>query len=333
MGRVRCGAHEVELGPDETVLDGLTRVGVEVASSCRAGACQSCLVRAVSGDVPDVARRGLRAALCERGWFLSCCARPSGDIEVALADAELRIAATIVGLERRGASVILVRIVPERPLPHRAGQYLSLVRPDGLARSYSIASVPELDATIELHVRLVTDGAMSGWLATDARVGGRVALIGPAGECCYADTDRRRGLLLAGTGTGIAPLHGILRDALRHGHHGPIVVAHGARDADGLYLDDELSAIARAHANVRYLRVARVGSEAPGLAIGDLGERLVHEVPSPKGWSVHLCGDPDWVAATRRRLFLAGASIADIHADAFLPSRPMPAPQTSATGT
>jgi ferredoxin-NADP reductase len=53
--------------------------------------------------------------------------------------------------------------------------------------------------------------------------------------------------VLAGTGTGLAPLLGIARDALARGHRGPIVLHHGARSRAGLYADAEVRELARRH--------------------------------------------------------------------------------------
>ncbi len=36
----------------------------------------------------------------------------------------------------------------------------------------------------------------------------------------------------------------------------------------------------------------------------------------------YLCGDPDLVARTRKKLFLAGARLGDIHADPFVTAPP-----------
>ena len=62
---------------------------------------------------------------------------------------------------------------------------------------------------------------MSGWLGTEARPGEAVRLQGPVGECFYVPGQPEQPLLLAGTGTGLAPLYGIVRDALAAGPHRP----------------------------------------------------------------------------------------------------------------
>jgi hypothetical protein len=46
---------------------------------------------------------------------------------------------------------------------------------------------------------------------------------------------------------------------------------------------------------------------------------LAH-TPTLAGWKIYLCGAPDLVNTLRKRVFLGGASMGDIYADAFLPA-------------
>src|SRR5690606_38122785 len=95
------------------------------------------------------------------------------------------------------------------------GQYITLINPDGAARSYSVANDPVADGHVELHIRLLADGLMSRFLMRDGAVGSRLTLRGPAGSCFYAaDADSTFPIILAGTGTGLAPLYGIIKQAL-----------------------------------------------------------------------------------------------------------------------
>ncbi|TNV62843.1 ferredoxin reductase, partial [Corallococcus exiguus] len=50
----------------------------------------------------------------------------------------------------------------------------------------------------------------------------------------------------------------------------------------------------------------------------------------PVGWRAFLCGNPEAVLSLRKKLFLAGFSLKDIHADAFLPSVPRAGPVAGA---
>lgn len=324
MAVLRRGDATVQTSDGETVLDALARVGAAPPSSCRAGACQSCIVRARAGTPPADAQVGLRESLRVRGYFLACRAHATQDLELDDGD-ELRVEAKIVGLDWLSADVLQVRVLPEQSLEHRAGQYVTLIRPDGLSRSYSIASASEV-AELELHVRVIPGGAMSEWLAREAKAGDQVGLRGPAGDCFYTAGRPEQPLLLAGTGTGAAPLLGFLRDALRHGHTGRIVLAHGARVPAGLYLDDTLRRLIEGHEHVAFHRVVLDDAGDSGAEVGSLDAVLTALVPSPKGWGVVLCGDPAIVQGMRRRVFLAGASMADIRADAFVPSAPAATP-------
>ncbi|MBN1210589.1 MAG: 2Fe-2S iron-sulfur cluster binding domain-containing protein [Myxococcaceae bacterium] len=321
MSRVRYEAQWYSLEPEESVLDGLLRQGVPVPHSCKAGVCQSCLMRAAAGAVPEKAQAGLKETLKARNYFLacSCWPEPGAELEVAGGGDELRVPARLESLERLSGGVLRVRLRPQAAFEYRAGQYLTLLRADGLARSYSVASLPR-EGALELHVRLLPGGAMSGWLSTEARPGDEVRIQGPAGDCFYLPGRPEQPLLLAGAGTGLSPLYGIARDALEQGHTGPIWLFHGAREPRGLYLVEELRALAERHGNFHYRPSVLEGRLGEGVHVGSLDALIRDECPKPVGWRAFLCGNPELVLSLRKKLFLAGLSMKDIHADAFLPS-------------
>lgn len=323
MATVACDGVRVALAPGERVLDGLLRAGLAVPHGCRAGACQSCLLRATEGKPPAAAQAGLKDTLKAQGFFLACAAELQEDLAVTLAGVTaLDVSARIAAVEALATDVARVRIVPETPLPYRPGQFVTVVRADGLARSYSLASVPEEDAALELHVRRLPHGRMSGWLTDSATTGAAVVLRGPAGQCFHVPGSPTQPLLLAGAGTGLAPLLGILRDALRAGHTGPIRLFHGARDPRGLYLVGELRALAARHANLTYRACVLEGAPGDDVAVGALDHVVFPRGEVLQGTRVYLCGDPDLVLKMRKRAFLAGAALADIHADAFVTAPP-----------
>jgi len=325
MPSLRFTTDNFEVEGEQTVLEVLEAKGVSVPSSCRAGACRSCMMRAVSGEVPAAAQVGLSPAQRELGYFLACVCRPSGDLEITTVDAAAEISATIVSVTRTSGAVLLVRLRCAEPLDYRPGQFVTLLRGDGLARAYSLASVPSLDGDRELmlHVRHYPDGAMSGWLA-EATAGTSVTLRGPYGECFYGAEDPQRPLLLVGTGTGLAPLYGILRKALSSGHRGPISLCYGARRAVDLYHREELEALAAEHANLELFASALEVGEAVGVVDTPLDVLALERAGAAdvSALKVYLCGAPQLVLGLRRRLFIAGVSMNSIAADAFLPAVP-----------
>lgn len=311
----------------ETVLDRLLRAGAEVRSSCRTGACQTCMLRAERGQPPAASQRGLKETWRAQGYFLACQAVPAEDLVVAPPDALLpHVAAVARRIERHAPDVARVFLEPEAPLAYRAGQFLHVGRDDGLTRPYSLASVPGEDALLELHVRRVPGGAMSGFLCEALRPGDRLSVRGPAGDCFYVEGRPEQPLLLAGTGTGLAPLLGIARDALALGHRGPILLHHGAVRRPGLYADAELRALAERHPALRYVPcVLEDDGAAPPVTAGSIDALVLAAAREHKGCRVFLCGPPERVHALRKAVFLAGVSFRDILADAFVMAPPPPA--------
>lgn len=312
MPSVKFGDRLHDCGESESLLDALLRGGEAIPHSCKAGSCGSCMMRAVDGVVPEKAQAGLKETWKARGYFLACVCQPQSDISVAAVADDVEVPASIVTVGDLGADVMRVCLRTRNEFLFRAGQYISLRVGGGLARSYSVASLPE-DGILELHVRIYPNGRMGQWLKNEAKPGVAVSLIGPSGECFYVGGREQQPLLLAGTGTGLAPLYGILRDALRSGHSGPIHLFHGALRQSGIYLADELKRLASAHPNFAY---------TPTLfeQDGAIDRFVLSRLPKLNGWRAFLCGDPATVQTMKKRFFLAGIAMPDIYADAFLPS-------------
>ena len=84
-----------------------------------------------------------------------------------------------------------------------------------------------------------------------------------------------------------------------------------------LYLDRELRAVARRHANFHYAGCLS-GPEVPEDRRGGRAEACAFaDHPDLNGWRVFLCGYPPMVEAAKKTAYLAGAALADIHADPF----------------
>jgi len=313
----------VSLQPGLSVLDALLRSGHAIPHSCRTGVCQSCLMQATAGTPPEAAQAGLRETLRAQGYFLACRCHPCAKLEVRLPGSGAhRIRAAVTRREPLAPGVLRIDLRPASDFAYRAGQYITLWKDRQTARSYSLASVPTQGPDLELHIRHVPGGQVSRWAHERLKVGDRVWIQGPVGECFYVPGHTRRRLLLAGTGTGLAPLYGILRDALAHGHSRAIHLFHGARNPDGLYLAQTLTALTQVHTNLRYHPCVLDPGRHPraDTPVGPLPRQVLRTLPDLSDWRVYLCGDAEFVKNLRKQAFLAGAGIDDIHADAFTPA-------------
>lgn len=307
------------LQENDSVLDVLLRNGAKAAYSCKAGSCGSCLMRAAEGIVPARAQSGLKDSWRAQGYFLACVCKPENDLTITTVGEDAQLGATITFLELLSHDVVRVRLHCDTPLGFRAGQYVTVLREGGLARSYSIASLPE-ESDLELHVRKIAGGQMSGWFHDVARLGDRVSVLGPRGDCFYVPGKEDQPMLLVGTGTGLAPLYGIIRDALRSGHRGPIHLFHGALHKGGLYLVEELRRLAELYSHLAYTPTVLNGDESGDVAIGPIDQVVLKKVPKLTGWRGYVCGDPGLVQSLRKKLFLSGMASRDIYADAFMPA-------------
>jgi len=317
----------------ETVLDCLARQGVAVPSSCRSGVCQTCLMRATNGLPPQAAQNGLKPTLKEQGYFLACMCRPQGDLQIAFPgdDVAPRTPATVLAKEALNSEILRLSLRCEKLLDYRAGQFAHLHRGDGLTRSYSLPNLPREDGVIEFHVRLLQDGEMSGWIHETLQTGDRVEIAGPFGDCFYMPDAKEQGLLLIGTGSGLAPLWGIVSDALHQGHSGPIRLYHGSWKPEGLYLVEELRRLSAKHPNFHYIPCVDA-DPLPGYRVGQADQAALADLPSLKGWRVYLCGHPGMVKSAKKRVFLAGASMQSIYADPFVISaKPAPSLEPALT--
>jgi len=319
MSKLRLDGRTYDRAEDETVLDALVRQGVDLSYSCRRGTCFTCLLRAPGAAIPPAAQRGLRRTVAAEGYFLACCFRPTEPELELQRPREAEVYGRAILRAKLPASRTAVRLFlePATALYYHPGQFINVRRADGLTRSYSLASVPRTEPLLELHVRRMANGAMSQWLFDRLEVGDAVDIAGPYGSCFYLRGDPTTPMLLVGTGIGLAPLYGIVRDALHDGHTGPIHLYLGSRKPEGLYLQDELHALARAYPNFRYEPCVSGGDVPAGHHAGRADDVALARHPDLEGWRVFLCGVAPMVHAARKRAYLAGAPLSSIHAEAF----------------
>ncbi|MDR0481437.1 MAG: 2Fe-2S iron-sulfur cluster binding domain-containing protein [Gallionellaceae bacterium] len=317
MPKITYEGKAYECG-EGSVLDCLTSQGIPVPFSCRSGTCQTCMMRAVSGTVPERAQAGLKDTLAAQHYFLACVCHPENDLEVTLAGDALKVEAEVTSVELLCKDILGVRLKPQKPFAYRAGQFIHFYRDATTVRNYSLATVPELDDDLCLHVRRVPNGVVSGWMFDHLKAGDAVTISEAAGNCFYTSGKPEQDILLVGTGSGLAPLYGIIRDALHQGHRGGIHLYHGSVTADGLYLYQALRKLAQDHANFSYVPCISGEDALPeGAQRGMVLDIALQDHAKLNGWRVFLCGHPEMVKTGQKKTFFAGASMSEIYVDAF----------------
>jgi NAD(P)H-flavin reductase/ferredoxin len=302
---------------DENVLDLLLRKNVTIAHGCRQGVCQSCLLRSVEVP-PSEAQKGLKNTMKALNYFLACQCHPEQDMSISFpTETNFSTEATVLTKEPLNRDIICLQLKFDNPIDFRAGQFVNLKKPDGLTRSYSIANIPNSDNILELHIRRLSGGRFSEWVHNELQEGDLIPVSDPRGLCFYTPERRDQGLLLVGTGSGLAPLAGILNDALAQNHSGPIHLFHGSNEVENLYWSDKLQQIAAENENVHYTACVSGEKVPDGYVSGRANEVALKTLSDLKSWRVFLCGHPDMVNSMKTQAFLNGASPGDIYADAF----------------
>jgi NAD(P)H-flavin reductase/hemoglobin-like flavoprotein len=226
--------------------------------------------------------------------------------------------AQVTELERRTASVAVMRITPEIPIPYRAGQSLATetsARPR-MWRYYTPATLPEQDGSFELHVRAVGGGPVSTALVHGTRPGDVLRFGAPVGEHLTLRAASLPDLVMIAGGTGLAPMKALIQQLAADGHGRPVQLFWGGRHHFDLY---DLPAVERlaGHDWLHFVpcvsaEAGTLGSARPGY-VGDVA--LQHGVLADR--DIYVCGPPAMVDSTLDNLRRAGVPDGRIHYERF----------------
>ncbi len=206
----------------------------------------------------------------------------------------------------------------EKPaiLDFLAGQFLQFCIPQGdkiILRSYSISSTPA-DDYLEFCVKFLEGGVASNHLK-NMNIGDRLEFQGPRG--LFVHKDNTDALSFIATGTGFAPIMGIIRDELENKKNtGEVRLLFGVRTEDDMFWADRLKNLKIQYPNFVYditLSQPKADGGWGGLR-GRVTEHILHHLVNHK---FYLCGNAAMVKDVREMLIKNGIDMKAIHFEIF----------------
>jgi ferredoxin--NADP+ reductase len=196
---------------------------------------------------------------------------------------ELDLAGTnLVGKCLPGQSLgVLPPGVDDKGRPHKPRLY-SLASPtrgeDGQGRVHSLTVKRLIDENSVDHSLFL--GVASNYLCS-LDVGAKVQVSGPSGKRFILPQQAEDfNYLFVATGTGIAPFRGMIIDLLEAGCTQPITLLMGSPYSTDLLYDPWLRAMAKQHANFRYVTAISRETVGPGGAKQYVQDRLSTDWPN-----------------------------------------------------
>jgi CDP-4-dehydro-6-deoxyglucose reductase len=193
-----------------------------------------------------------------------------------------------------------------QPFHFTAGQFISLhLERNGSddVRAYSLASALVATNRFDLCLNRVPGGYFSNHLC-DLGPGAAIEFEGPFGF--FVPREPLRDSVFIATGTGIAPIRGMLQEIFRRGTDRQLWLVFGVRYRETILYQDEFAELASQHPNFHFWpTLSRPAAEWKGRRgyVQEHVERLVAERPE---LDAYICGLKAMVDDMRRRLKAQG---------------------------
>lgn len=312
----------IRVQPGANLLRALQDAQVPMSYSCMAGRCGTCRCRVLDGEVMAGTGEQQRPLDNGQGFVLACqtyltepCTieLPEPD-EVVVHPARI-VKATVVAIEDLTHDIKRLVLRPAKPVAFSPGQYVQLQFTPDHARPYSMAGLSG-DGLFEFHVRLLSDGRVTGYIAHELKLGDAVKLSGPLGSA-YLRRKHEGPMLCVAGGTGLAPILSILRGAVEQGMTNPVHLYVGVRSPRDLYGMPWLDELKQQHPGLTVQLVVGSGGNPAVHRCGLVTDAIEQDHGDLSDWRAYLCGSPTMVEAATVVARRKGLSAERIHADAF----------------
>ncbi|OWY37564.1 CDP-6-deoxy-delta-3,4-glucoseen reductase [Xenophilus sp. AP218F] len=325
--------HTFGVEAHETILEAALRQNIGLPYGCRDGACGACKGKVVAGEVSQDGFQDKALPESERiqGMALFCCAKPQGDISIEVREVtgagDIQIKTLPCRVEKiekiHDVAVLKLKLPVSERLQFRAGQYIDILMKDGKKRSFSIANAPHDDAFIELHIRHNPGGSFSDYVFNQMKEREIMRFKGPLGSFFLREDSDKPAIFIA-SGTGFAPVKGIIEHAIHQGIQRQMVIYWGARTLADLYMAPLAGSWQAAHPHITFIPVLSEALPEDNWQgrVGFVHQAVLEDFADLSGYQVYACGAPVMVEAAHASFTgERGLPEDEFFSDAFLPSK------------
>lgn len=301
----------------QSLLDAALEAKILLPYSCRSGSCSTCKAKVISGSfvAGTAPAQILMAEELEEGYSLMCQLHPQSDMVI-----ESPLAQEMPAVEVRKLPVrvleftpliddvmqVRLQLPPSQQITYFPGQYLNILLKNGQQRSYSMATPPQPDNIVELHIRHMPGGLFTDQVfgvqqpALKVRQVLRVEL--PLGSFFLREESDKPIVFLA-SGTGFAPIKAMVEHMIeRQMIHRPIRFYWGGRRPQDLYAAQIAKQWEQSFQDFQFIPVvsdALPEDEWQGRT-GLVHHAVLEDFDSLAGYEVYACGHPQMVEGARR---------------------------------
>lgn len=309
-----------------SILESAGGHGIVLEYSCRTGRCGVCKAPVLSGKtIPLREEESLSDQDREDGLILTCCRAPASDVELDVEElgrlkglSPRTLPCRIAEIRPLAPDVIEVtlRLPPAQKLHFLPGQYVDVIA-RGVRRSYSLANSPRGDGSLELHIRELPGGILSGYWFGEAKPGDLLRMEAPLGTF-FLREGASGPLIFLATGTGIAPVKAILeemevRPELAAGRE--VAVYWGNRKQCDFYWRPSQGDV-----RVRYVPILSGPDEGWTGRRGHVHKAALTDFPDLANTRVYACGSQVMIKSAEELLVSNGLSRDRFYFDAFVSS-------------
>jgi naphthalene 1,2-dioxygenase ferredoxin reductase component len=317
--------RDIDVTSGDNLLDALRARAIPISYSCMAGRCGTCRCTVVAGSAVTLgadARESRAAAgqsvLACRTTLVEACAIEIPEVDEIVVHPSKILKATVIGIENLTHDIKRVRLALSKPFEFSPGQYATLQFTPEHIRPYSMATTANGNE-VEFHIRLVPDGRVSSYVATDLKAGDPVRVSGPLGTAYLRRKTEDPVLCIAG-GTGLAPILSILRGMAESRTKRPIHVYFGVRSEADVYGTHWLEALQECLPGLRVHVVLASAAAQDRFRTGMVTDAVDADWTTLDGWRAYVAGAPAMVDASSVLLRKKGVDPDRIYADAFYAS-------------